>query len=111
MAKAEDVRAEERTQRALDADVPTIHFNGFVNGITTGDILTVLERNAVPVGILNMSFTVAKTLSVSLGSLIASIEEASGRTIMTTRELQTFLEKQSGKVETKAKKKSSKTKR
>ena len=79
---------DDRIARAMKSDVPRVYFNGFVNGMSTGDIITILEKNNTPVGILNMSFTVAKTLSVSLGQMIARLEETSGRPIMTTHDIE-----------------------
>jgi hypothetical protein len=63
-----------------------------VNSISAGDITTLLERNGKPVAIINMSFTVAKTLSVALGQIVAQIEERSGRNMLTTHELAKLLE-------------------
>ena len=80
--------ADDRIARAMESDVPRVYFNGFVNGMSTGDIVTILEKNDMPVAILNMSFTVAKTLSVSLGQIIARLEEVSERPIMTTHEIE-----------------------
>ena len=79
---------DDRISRAMESDVPRVYFNGFVNGMSTGDIITILEKNNAPVAILNMSFTVAKTLSVSLGQIIARLEEASERPIMTTHDIE-----------------------
>ena len=86
---ADQVKAEhdERIKRALEADVPSIYFNGFANALSAGDIICVLERNGQPVGIINISYTVAKTLSASLATLIARLEETSKQPIMTTHEV------------------------
>ena len=81
----------KRIQEALESGVPSLYFNGFINAFSQGDIMCVLERNGQPVGILNMSFTVAKTLSTSLGQLIANLENVSDRPIMTTHEIGNFL--------------------
>jgi hypothetical protein len=82
----------ERIHLALGSDVPRIYFNGFVNGFSAGDIMCVLERNGQPVGIMNMSYTVAKTLSASLATLVGRLEETSKQPIMTTHEVGKFLE-------------------
>lgn len=90
-----DQKEKARTKRinqALESDVPRIYFNGFVNGFSAGDIMCVLERNGQPVGIMNMSYTVAKTLSASLASLVGALEETSKQPIMTTHEVGKFLE-------------------
>jgi hypothetical protein len=63
---------QERLARGMDVSVPQIYFNGFVSTMSSGDVLTVLERNGKPVVVLNMSYTVAKTLAISLGQLVSS---------------------------------------
>jgi hypothetical protein len=80
--------AQERIDRAKDAGVPQIYFNGFVNTTSSGDVLTVLERNGKPVVVLNMSFTVAKTFAVSLGQLISQFESGVERNMLTTHEVE-----------------------
>lgn len=87
----EEIPPADRITRGLQAGVPCFYFNGFYTGITTGDIVSILEQNGKPIATLNMSYTVAKTLSVILGNIIASIEEQSGRQIMTTQEIEKFI--------------------
>ena len=53
--------------------------------------MVVLERNGHPVAVLNVSYTVAKTLSMLLGNAIANLEELSGHPIMTTTEVEQFI--------------------
>lgn len=77
----------ERLERAKGSGVPNLYANGYVNLIGTGDVVMVLERNGDPVAILNVSYTVAKSLSRSLGLFIAQIEERSEREIMTTNDV------------------------
>ena len=91
MADHNEPSPDQRIQRALEADVPRIYFNGFVNGFGAGDIVCVLERNGQPTGVINMSYTLAKTLSVSLAQLIATLEEASNQPILTTNEVGKYL--------------------
>lgn len=82
---------EERLKRALAAsDLPQLYFNGFVNNTSTGDVTTVLERNGKPIAVLNMSFTVAKTFGISLGRVVANLEEKTGRPMLTTHEVDKF---------------------
>ena len=87
MANHDDPMSDQRMQRALESDVPRIYFNGFVNGFGAGDIVCVLERNGQPAGIMNMSYTLAKTLSASLAQLIGTLEQASDQPILTTHEV------------------------
>ena len=87
LPSAEDLGAPQRLQAALESAL-SIYFNGFVNMAGIGDVVTVLERNGEPVAILNMSFTVAKTLSIALGMVIARLEEQSGREMLTTADIE-----------------------
>lgn len=73
-----------RRELALEAGAPEIYFNGFVTGLSAGDVYCVLERNGRPAGVLNMSFTTAKSFGVSVGRVIAALEDLAERDIMTT---------------------------
>ena len=77
-----------RLERAQAESVPKIYFNGFINSLGLGDITAVLERNGQPVAVLNMSYTVAKSLSASLGTVVARLEELSNREMLTTSEIE-----------------------
>jgi hypothetical protein len=82
---------QDRLVKVMDADVPQIYFNGFVSTMSSGDVLTVLERNGKPVVILNMSYTVAKTLAMSLGQIISQFESGVGRNMLTTHDIKEAL--------------------
>jgi hypothetical protein len=98
MVDAPEDDLQKRLRNALEsADVPVFYVNGFVNTMTSGDVLTVLERNGRPVAVLNMSFTVAKTLSVGLGNTIAQLEEKAGQSMLTTQEVGKALEREDKK--------------
>jgi hypothetical protein len=84
---------EDRIAKALDAGVPQIYFNAFVNGISSCDVISILERNGKPVAILNMSYTLAKTISVSLGQIISQFEAGVERPMLTTQDVDTALER------------------
>ena len=71
--------------------------NGFINTLGTGDITTILERNGEPVAVLNMSYTIAKTLATSLGEVVARLEELSGREMLTTKQLEGIFEQEQEK--------------
>lgn len=64
--------------------IQSIYFNAFELGLTNADVSTMLFLNGQPVGQLQMSFTTAKTLQKMLGEIIAHLEKATGKTIMTT---------------------------
>ena len=57
--------SQQRMQNALSSDAPRIYLNGFGITATLGDIMILLEANGKPVGVLNMSYTVATTLAAS----------------------------------------------
>jgi hypothetical protein len=78
----------ERLKQALDdAEIASVHFNGFTCSLGPGDVLIVLEQNGRPVQLLNASYTVAKTLAQKLSQLVAQLEDKTGNTIMTTEEV------------------------
>lgn len=82
-------------EKALkDESMPEIHFNGFINAIGSGDILIILQRNGRAIAKLNTSYTVAKTLSQKLGSLVVDLEQRTGNTIMTVDDINQALSKQ-----------------
>jgi len=67
-----------------DPEVPKIYANGFATGIGNGDTVVVLQQNTIPIAVLNLSFTVAKTLTLKLGNLIKEIEDKANTVILTT---------------------------
>jgi hypothetical protein len=86
--------ALQRIEAAINSgDVPKIYFNGFVNALTSGDVMAVVERTGKAVAILNMSFTVAKSFAQGLGATVAQIESASGRQMLTTKEIEAISSK------------------
>ena|SRR5688572_26237371 len=70
-----------------DETLPVIYFNGFVNTIGSGDVLIILKRHEKPVAVLNVSYSVAKSMATKLGGIIASFEQKIGNVIMTTDEI------------------------
>lgn len=65
-------------------DIPHLYANGFMSGLGNADIVVLLQRNNVPVAVLNMSYTLAKSLSVKIGELIQGFESKTKHDIMTT---------------------------
>jgi hypothetical protein len=59
--------------------------------LTPGDVTIVLERNGIPVGTLNVSYTVAKTLAVKLGVTMSEFESKTGRSMLITDEVDAAL--------------------
>ena len=86
----DDASGPARMGAALAAGLPTYYVNGFVNGLSPSDVITVLERNGQPVAILNMSYTLAKSLAQGLGGVVADLESKAGRPMLTTKEIEEF---------------------
>lgn len=82
---------DERLERAIAAGVPWVYFNGFNLVVTNSDIVVVGERTGQPAVVLNLSYTMAKTLAVALNGAVSAIEERAGREIMTTGDLERFM--------------------
>jgi len=74
-------------------DIPHLYANGFISALGNGDTLLVLQQNGRPVASLNLSFTLAKTLSESLADIIKDLEKKSDNVIMTTKDLDKILVK------------------
>jgi len=87
---------EDRIQKALDAEIPDIYFNGFSTGLTNSDVTAVLERNGRQIAVVHMSFTLAKTLSIALSDIITRLEQATDKEMLTTHELSAALAKHLG---------------
>jgi hypothetical protein len=67
------------------ADVPKIYANSFGLGIGNADVFIVFQRfGATPEAVVNMSYTLAKTLAQRLGALVTQFEATIGQNILTT---------------------------
>jgi hypothetical protein len=84
MAQMNDT-VNQLVKEALDnKELPHIYFNGFTITGGNSDILIVLQRNQKPIGTLNCSFTIAKTLVQKLNDIIRSFESTVGQEFLTT---------------------------
>jgi hypothetical protein len=84
---------ELRIETAVAAPIPHLYFNGYVNTMTSGDVMIVFEWNRQPVATINGSFTLIKSLAASLQELVARLEDKAERPIMTTKDIEAFLAK------------------
>jgi hypothetical protein len=64
--------------------VSQLYVNGFQLGLSNADVAIVGMLDNQPAVKINLSYTLAKTLVVKLDQLMKSLEEATGREIMTT---------------------------
>ena len=67
--------------------LPHLYANGFQLGLTNADVNLVLKLNNRPVGVLNLSYTLSKTLHEKIGGLISRFEKASGRKMLVTEDV------------------------
>lgn len=82
-----DKQVLDRVKLARENGAPELYANGLGVALGSSDILLVLERNKIPVGVVNLSFTSAKSLAVALGSVIAELEERADREILTNQDI------------------------
>jgi hypothetical protein len=76
-----------------DSSIPKIYANGFAVGLTNADVAIVLQLSGQPVAILNISFTLAKTLAQKVGGVVSALEEAINQNLVTTDEMSKALKK------------------
>ena len=79
--------SDELSNALKNEAIPKYYANGFISAMGTGDICLFLKQADAPVAIVNLSYTVAKSLALMLGSVIAELEKKSGNTIMTTDDI------------------------
>jgi hypothetical protein len=68
-------------------EIPNLYANGFITATGNGDALVVLQQNGKSIATLNLSYTMAKTLTLKLGHLVKDLENKTGNTIMTTSDI------------------------
>jgi hypothetical protein len=96
----ESKRSESSIEEIVsNPELTKIYANGFSTAIGNGDCTVVLMQNGHPVGLLNLSYTVAKTLSISLGDAISKVEELTGNSIMTTWDIEESISGKRGATE------------
>lgn len=89
--EGQKLTANQRIERAKAANVPRIYLNGFQVGLTSADVIIAGESNSEPAVMINMSFTLAKTLAKALTNTIATMEEKVDRSMLTTHEFEALM--------------------
>jgi light-regulated signal transduction histidine kinase (bacteriophytochrome) len=92
MANTEDGPVTNSLDEMYHADTPKIYTNGFQIVMSNADIAVLFTQNGKTAGVVNMSYTVAKTLSQKVDELIKRLETKSEQTIMTTDDIGKYLE-------------------
>ena len=72
-------------------DTPKLYANSFSLALGMGDLAILLSVADKDIGVLNLSYTTAKTLAIKIQQLISLLEEQSGQTIMTTDDINEHL--------------------
>lgn len=77
------------TEKFEDSVFPrgSLYLNSFKAGLSAADVFVIIQRNGEDLAVLNMSYTVAKSLGEALSRLIADLEKKSGRVIMTSNDV------------------------
>ena len=91
ISKPTDINEEIKT--IFQMDIPHIYSNGFNVILGPGDVIIILKRMGNNVATLNLSYTLAKTMSEKLGSVIKHLENKTGNIIMTTDNIEKSLSK------------------
>jgi len=74
---------DKEIKTAMEADIPHIYSNGFSLILGMGDVAILFKQMGNDVAILNLSYTLAKTLSEKLGGAIKMLESKTKQNIMT----------------------------
>ena len=83
-----------RLQEAVvSGELPVVYANGFSLGLTNADVVIVLMRNARPAQVVNMSYTLAKTLHTKLARVVEDFEASAGRNLLTTDDVDAAIKK------------------
>jgi hypothetical protein len=64
--------------------LPRLYANGFTLGVTNADAYIILQEFGKPVAVLNLSYTLAKTLSLRHGRMMAEWETRLEQSVATT---------------------------
>ena len=90
----EELDFQKLVENAMaNAGVPKIYANGFVSILGNGDVCIVFQQNGTTAGVLNLSFTMAKSLSNKLGEVVRYLEKGSDNIIMTTEDVDKALKR------------------
>jgi hypothetical protein len=91
LENSQEVRQIEST--LLSPLIPKLYANGFVCGQTLSDAFIVLQLNGLPISVLNLSLSSAKSLMSDLEKMVADYEHRTETEILTMAEVKDKLEK------------------
>ncbi len=70
-----------------DPSVTKLYVNGLTLGISLSDVFMIVNSGPVPVAVIQMSLTTAKTMMVSLVETIRNFEEQTGQPLLTMQDI------------------------
>jgi hypothetical protein len=70
-----------------DPQVLKLYANGFAIALSNADMSVLLQLSGKPVGIMYLSYTMAKTLHERLGQVVRDFEDQSKQKLLTTDEV------------------------
>ena len=85
--QADEAPAKGTLTTSDAADLPHLYTNGFQVSVTNADISLILKLDQRPTHVINLSYTLAKTLSVKMAGVVSQFEEAVGRDMLTTEQV------------------------
>ena len=81
--------AQKKFDEAIsNPDVPKIYINAFLNGYNNTDFTLLLESNGTAAVVLNLSYSLAKTLAANIMGSITEIEKEIKQKIILMEEME-----------------------
>ncbi len=74
-----------------DPNIRKIYANSFAGGVSTADVFVILFSSNTPQAVVQLSYTVAKTMGQELMRIVGELEKQTGQTILTIPEIQAKL--------------------
>ncbi|MFH1114471.1 MAG: hypothetical protein V1792_11165 [Pseudomonadota bacterium] len=88
MAKtAESVQQIDLIDLLKDPNVAKLYINGLTVGLSLSDVFMVVNSGPMPVAVVQMSFTTAKTMMQTLSQLINDFEKQTEQPLLTMHEI------------------------
>lgn len=80
--------ARQKFEKVMnDPTVPQIYVNNLQSGYNNTDFILLLESNGKPSAVVNLSYTLAKTLVETIGNNIIELEARLGHSIHSMEEM------------------------
>ena len=91
-----DKNQQTLKKASSDPDVAKVYANGFTLGLSNADVCVIFQQRGEPVALVDLSYTLAKTLVQRLGVLVNNFELTTGQSLLTTDEIDAKMQPKSG---------------